>query len=510
MRQRVREIIETMPKPRDAMMLPTLALGSVTAKNSNGIYASSDTLFKGAIFGRDSLEVADDLMTIKPSLVKSIIYSLSQLQGSTTNNEREEEPGKIIHEYRKIVVDKKKIKGTSLEIFNQLSSKWGGNDTEMAYYGSIDSTPHFLKVVGSYCEIYGNQILDKKITLNKGEEITINDTVERSLLWLLNKLDESKSGLLEFKRANPHGILNQVWKDSDEFYVHENKELANHKQPISSIEVQALAYDGLIAAAKLLPKYSEDCFNEANKLRDRTIELLWQSERNYFALGTDFNEQGNLRVIETMTANPAALLDSAFFSQLDNKTKQKYVTAIVEKIMSHDFLTDAGIRSRALSEADLIDFWDYHGSYVSWPKETYDIAKGLRRWGMERLARQLENRILNIIFKNREYPEFIYIDGWGRVYTAVPSKHTHGELTIIESTNKPERIQAWTVSAVMAIVNRRLNEKIQRKKPEVTEDWQAELDRDIANQIPRVNRHINPIALNAKYPTYKYKLNRKS
>jgi hypothetical protein len=63
---------------------PVLALRTVTSKNGLGVYASSDRLFRGAVFGRDSLEVAEDLMYLRPKLVERILLTLGSLQGETT------------------------------------------------------------------------------------------------------------------------------------------------------------------------------------------------------------------------------------------------------------------------------------------------------------------------------------------------------------------------------------------------------------------------------------------
>ncbi|MDB5171058.1 MAG: glycogen debranching enzyme, partial [Candidatus Saccharibacteria bacterium] len=421
-----------IPQPKDAQVIPALALRSVTSKSGAGVYASSDTLFKGAVFGRDSLEVAEDLLLIKPRLVRNILLTLGRLQGQEYNTENEEEPGKIIHEYRSTVVDGKPIDDISLSIFRNLSQKWGGDDRTMAYYGSVDATPHFLRTLGMYTNAYGESFLDRKIHQKGDGNVSLREVAQRSSKWLLQKIAVSESGLVEYKRQNPHGIENQVWKDSKEFYVHEDKQRANHDAPIASIEVQGLAYDGLMAAAtRFFPDTADTYRNAAHVLRDQTIEHLWQNDRNAFALGLDYDPDGQIRIIRTATANPAALLDTGFFDDLPPKMRQKYVTAIAQDITSGNFLTDAGIRSRSLSEAHLVDHWDYHGSYVSWPKETYDIAKGMRRQGFPKLARQLENRLLNVWLRNRSYPEFVYVDELGRVLAGPPSTHSHGELTIV-------------------------------------------------------------------------------
>src|SRR5476651_1146319 len=99
MRNIIRRLPLTIGKPK-IRLTPSQALYSVTSKTGLGVYASSDRLFRGAVFGRDSLEVAEDLMYIKPRLVEKIILTMASLQGEDNNEANEEEPGKIIHEYR--------------------------------------------------------------------------------------------------------------------------------------------------------------------------------------------------------------------------------------------------------------------------------------------------------------------------------------------------------------------------------------------------------------------------
>jgi len=502
-------LFDVLPPARRVWAIPDLALASVTSKDRMAVYASSDSLYRGAIFGRDSLEVAEDLLTVKPKLVHNILLTLGRLQGTKENGANEEEPGKIIHEYRNTNIDGEQIRGKQLEIFEQLSAKWGGNNQELAYYGSIDATPQFLRTLGMYCLQHGDAILDETVLQRNGETKTMREVAHAAVSWLTGKLAVSKSGLVEYRRINPRGISNQVWKDSEEFYVHENGQLANHDSPIASIEVQGLAYDGLLAAATFFPAKATFYTQAAEKLRDRTLELLWQEDRRYFALGIDFDNDDKLRVIETKTANPASLLDTAFFDGLQPGESERYISAIIRTMMSPDFLTNAGIRSRALSAGHLFKEWDYHGSFVTWPKETYDIAKGFRRQGFPLLARQLENRLLNLVIKNHEYPEFVYVDDWGQVLGGAPVIRKHGNARSVPGINKPERIQAWTVSAIMAIVNRRLKEKFSRTRKGSAQTWQTEYEKYILQRIPLVDRYLNPLTLRGRYPTFKYRLDNK-
>jgi glycogen debranching enzyme len=495
----LQRIVDFVPPAR---IVPDIALASVTSRDRSAIYASSDTLFRGAVFGRDSLEVVEDIAGFRPKLARGVLNTIASLQGLESNPVNEEEPGKIIHEFRTTTVDGRPISGAQLKIFRELSDKWGGNATEMRYYGSIDSTPLFLRALGNYCLRSGDSILDDTITQTDGKERTMREAADNAAVWLVTKLAQSTSGLLEYHRTNPRGIENQVWKDSAEFYVHENGQRANHDMPIASIEIQGLAYDALMSIARFDSSLAKDYKETAHHLRDRAIELLWQPERNYFALGTDYDTAKELRVITTKTANPAALLDTNFFEDLPRVTKQQYVGAIIKTILSPDFLTDAGIRSRALSAASLVNHWDYHGSFVSWPKETYDIAKGFRRQGMPQLARQLENRLLNIVLRAQEYPEFVYVDEWGRVLSGSPTRKQRGDALLVIGNNKPERMQAWTISAIMAIISRRMAEKGRKKPVSSHPDFEAKL----LASIPHRDRYFNPFRLRSRYPNYKYRL----
>ncbi len=494
-------------KPK-LLIPPSLALKSVVSKSGLGVYASSDTLFKGAVFGRDSLVVAEDLMTLRPQLVRSVLLTLARLQGTVHNTANEEEPGKIIHEYRTRIVDNKALSGRPLEIFNNLCRRWGGDKDVLIYYGSVDSTPHFIRTLASYSDFYGPGFLEREVIRRDGKAVTMLDAMVDALAWLENKIDHSKSSLLEYHAHNHDGIKNQAWKDSNEFYVHENGRSVNHSRPVASIEVQGLAYDALVGAAQYLPERAKELLQKARKLRDRTTELLWQNGRKYFALGTDYDQTGKLRVIKTTTANPASLLNSGFFDELVTEEKAKYIGDIVRNIMGTDFLTDSGVRSRALSEANLIPFWDYHGSYVSWPKETYDVAKGLRRQGLPELAKQLENRLRNVVHKSMSYPAFLYADPRGRVLGCSSTTHRHTHALQIVSTNVPESIQAWTVSAVVAILaERRFRLRSEKNKQE---PWQRELEQEVLTHIPKVARFKTSRSLNARYPDYPYEFKREN
>ena len=119
---------------------------------------------------------------------------------------------------------------------------------------------------------------------------------------------------------------------------------------------------------------------------------------------------------------------------------------------------------------------------------------------MPRLAIELENRLLNITRAARAFPEFYYVDERGRVL-GVPTKNRyHGDIIAVHSSNKPERIQAWTVSAILAILYYRRNQ--------LGEDnqigWQNDLEQEVLRHIPHVPLLRSRSALGARYPAYPY------
>lgn len=425
-------------------------LSCVWSPNGRGVYASADKLYKGAVFGRDSLEVAEDIMSYKPELAREILLTLASLQGLVYNESNEEEPGRIHHEYREAYINGQVLDPDSQAIFDALSPRWGGTNKELRYYGSVDATPLFIRTCLRFYRDHDTEFLQTSVTRYDGSITTISSVVLHALDWMRRNIAKSRHHMVSYKSSNPHGIENQVWKDSKEFYVHADGIGVNHDEEIASIEVQGLAYDALAMASKCITNLPYDALAEALVLRDRVLDMLWMPDVQYFALGLDVAMSGTSRMIKTITANPAALLDTMIFDDLPEDEYKKYVCAIARTIVSPEFLTDAGIRSRALSQADVCQFWDYHGSLVTWPKETFDIAKGMRRHGMPRIAKQLENRLKNVIRRAGDYPEFIYVNESGDVLYA-PAMSEGATTHHVNGTNHPERMQAWTLSAAYAL-----------------------------------------------------------
>lgn len=459
-------------------------------------YASGFHLFKDAHFGRDSLEVAEDLLEVRPDIALTVIHRLADLQGIATDRLTEEEPGKIHHEYRALTLDGKPVDAESRAIFRSLAQHWRLADspealdalTEQIYYGTVDATPLYVRLVARYCAVRGKAILDAECNpRNGGKPITIRESVRRAVEWIVGAIEGSDLGLLEFRRMNPKGHRFQAWKDGTTSYLHTDGTFANYNGPIASIEVQGLAYDALMAAPALLdddvPVEGDRLQHLGDGLREAVLKHFWMPDEQYFAMALDREpDTGAVRQIRTITSNPAALLDSGIFDRMPGSERERVVGAIVRRIYGDEFLTPVGVRCTSLRHQDMLDYAAYQSSHTVWHKETYDIAKGLRDQGFPNLAGDLETRLLNAINLTAAATEFLYVlpDGCADLDPFDGQPGTDSEE--IFGTNIPENDQAWSISAALAIKWRRGHGKDEGW----SSGWQRAIEDEKRRTIPPV------------------------
>jgi glycogen debranching enzyme len=417
-----------------------------------GLYGSGDQLFGYAVFGRDSASCAETLVRLRPGLARDIILSLARLQGTVEApigpHSNEEEPGKIHHEHRKLFVAGRRVPPDSENRLRELAGRWGGDATALTYYGSVDATPLFVRAVSAFCANHGDGILAEPVLRQDGSTVALRDSVLAALDWVIRSMDASPLGFVEFRRRNPDGISFQVWKDSGTSYIHLDGGIANWDAPIAAVEVQGYAYDALMGAARLFatPVWRD----RAEALRQRVIEQFWMQGEEFFAMGLDRDGKGRVRWIDSIASNGALMLDTAIFDGLPDA--EHYIAAIVRRICGRDFVTEAGIRCRAASEAGLVDFQDYHGEWTVWMKETFDVARGLERQGLARLAQQLGNRLLNAVNVAGAHVEFLYVSPDQRVmYDFWGNDQRTSQPEEIAATNRPEAPITWTVVAAFAL-----------------------------------------------------------
>ncbi len=402
------------------------------------------------LFGRDSLRVAIDLISTYPQLARTTILELARLQGVGEDTAREEELGRIVHEARS--PDDPLAQKLSIE------RGWG-----WPYYGSVDATPEFIRTLTAYTQRSEENrgfLAERYIDLN-GEERTISHALEMALSWIQRRLNMNPEGLLEYHTPLPHGIENQVWKDSWDAYHHADGQMANHESGIASIEVQVTTYDALIDAAELL----EDILDQvdqgyhlrstADTLRESILKYFWTDDKGgYFVLGTDRDENGNLRQLKLRTSNMGHVLNSRLLKG-DDPRVQNMREMTVKHLFSPEMLNVSGIRTLASDELRFRPGAYHNGSVWLW--DTHHIAKGLRRLGYIDEANVLDDKILKVIEETRIFPEYVRGDDKDvasiNVNTISLWDTTNNRVNVVEQP--PQEVQAWTVAAILATKRRR-------------------------------------------------------
>lgn len=407
-------------------------------------------------FGRDSLTVALLLHKKYPRLTQATVKKAAELQGVQLDLDSEEEVGKIFHEERH--PDDPSVKRLIEE------AHW-----KFPYYGSIDATPLFIQAVGVASKDNHNFL--KETYHGRDQQIhTFEYAFDQAVIWLEKqtaKTTDNPEGLLEFKRLNTRGgIINQSWKDSGDSYMHADGTLANHNKGIASIEVQAQAYDSFLNAAEVYEQLRHVVTDEQREvygakvqrlrakaldIRQKVLDIFWNEDERggYFALGTDRDEQGDIRPLQVRSSNMGRLLNSRIFDGNDPEIVHKR-EAVIRTLFSDEMLAASGIRTLSNREVRFRP-GAYHNGSV-WLFDTYLIALGLERHSYYGLAESLKERIGNVVTKFNKFPEFAR--GGDEEEPMLNERivdifdENTGSYNRIEQP--PQEIQAWSVASVVA------------------------------------------------------------
>ncbi len=172
-----------------------------------------------AIFGRDSIITSLQAMPFMPDLARTTLMLLSEHQGARSDDFRDEEPGKILHELRR----------GEMTAFEERPHS--------PYFGAADSTPLFLILLGEYEQWTGDTQLVRELEF----------TARMALEWIDRYGDRDGDGYVEYERKNKDsGLENQCWKDSWDSIRHADGRLA--KLPRATCEIQGYVYDAKVCA----------------------------------------------------------------------------------------------------------------------------------------------------------------------------------------------------------------------------------------------------------------------
>ena len=303
-----------------------------------------------APFGRDGIISAFQSLIVTPAPARETLLFLSHHQGREINPERDEEPGKILHEYRRGEMAR------TAEIPHR------------PYYGSVDATPLYLVLMDEYVNFTNDIDLVRKLSAS----------VEAAMIWIMDHCDADPRGLLTYNLGHGGRLRNQGWKDSSDGVCFPDGRPVSG--PIALVEVQGYAIDGLERACRLLRRIGKrDLVSRAEKraeaLRD-AVEDLFFDESGACALAID----GAGNSVMTQTSNPGHLLFSS-------AVRTERARAIASRLLGEGLWSGWGIRTLS-AEHGAYNPLSYHRGSI-WPHDNSLIAFGMARYGWTRDAFQV-------------------------------------------------------------------------------------------------------------------------
>ncbi|MDD2732129.1 MAG: amylo-alpha-1,6-glucosidase [Candidatus Pacebacteria bacterium] len=352
----------------------------------------------GRLFGRDSLITAWQFLEIEPEIAKKTLKSLMRFQGKRIDDLREEEPGKIIHEW-----SPKRISWVPFPF---------------PYYGSVDSTPLFLIVFSFYIK----KTNDKKFLKRHWRKISA------AVNWMKEYGDEDNDSFLEYKRKNPKGLFHQAWKDSVSNHL-------NIEPPVAIVEAQGYQYLALKETAKLAQimkdkDLKKGLLKRARILKKRFNDRFWMPDKKYFALALDKDKKQK----KAITSNPGHLL----FTGIIDKNKIK---PVVGRLFKDDIWTVFGIRTHSKREKDFNPL-SYHLGTV-WPHDNWIIAQGLKKLGFKKEYLRIKKALLRVYNSLGYLPEFYGVSYQGKLLIK------RNKLIIKGFEKDPNYPQAWSSGAML-------------------------------------------------------------
>ena len=310
------------------------------------------------MFGRDSIFTSLQALPFNQHLAATTLRELGLRQGTRTDDFRDEDPGRILHEMR----------------YGEMTAF--EERPHSPYYGSADATCLYVVLLDEYERWTGDVELVRELEYE----------ARAALNWIDAYADLLGNGYVAYQRRNEHtGLENQCWKDSWDSISYRDGRLPGF--PRATCELQGYAYDAKIRGARLArlvwddPALAERLEREAADLKRRFNTDFWVTEGEFFAIALDADGSQ----VDSLTSNNGHLLWSGIVDE------QK-APSVARHLLGERLFSGWGVRTMAEGEARYNPI-GYHVGTV-WPFDNSFIAWGLRRYGFKDEAAILAAGIL--------------------------------------------------------------------------------------------------------------------
>lgn len=368
-------------------------------------YASSPPVEPGdpgrfnALFGRDSLIFALQVLLVRPEVAPATLRALAALQGKSDDPETEEQPGRILHEYRPVAPNW------------LVEAGWPVRDGGICYYGTSDATSWFLVLLAAT----GDVPLQTELAASRAA----------ASRWLESALVTGGGLVRSGPRTFRGGLAQQGWRDSLDSTTDKHGGGivdGRGRMPVAALadaDSQAAAVAALDALAILDPAAADHWRSLASKLRS--------------TIATEFT-------VETMAIDGDRRRVYGAGSQLGwllwaDALCTTGAEAAAERLTRDDVLTPFGVRTLA-STHPAFRVGGYHRGAV-WPFDNWIAWAALKRHGHVDEAERLRSGVQEALSRLGRYPELYAVDIGGLLH-AVPVAN---------------RVQAWTIGAAIAFDN---------------------------------------------------------